>query len=74
MHPAVDEPEAKTPALETVDQVAQGVLELGEEEQTLLGAVEEAFGLKQVLVAGELGLAAVLLDAAGLPGQGARPG
>jgi hypothetical protein len=46
LHAAVDAAEAKTPGLQSVHEVVQRVLELGEQEQALLGTIEEALLLK----------------------------
>ena len=42
LHAAVDAADAEAPGLQSVDEIVQRVLELGEEKQALIGMVEEA--------------------------------
>ena len=46
LHAAVDAADAETPGLQSVHEIVERVLELGEEEQALLGMIEEALLLK----------------------------
>jgi hypothetical protein len=46
LHAAVDAAETKAPGLQSVDEVVQGVLELGKQEQALLRTIEEALLLQ----------------------------
>ena len=62
----MDEADAETPRLQSFDQVIEGVLELREEQQALVGAIKEAFFMEQILELGELRLRARILHGLGL--------
>ena len=72
LHAAVDAADAEAPGLQSVDKVVQRVLELGEEEQALVGMIEEALLLKQLLELRELGLRARFFDRLGLGGKASQ--
>ena len=49
LHPAVDGPDREAPVLEPAGEMVEGVPELREDEQALVGPVEEALVAEQVL-------------------------
>ena len=61
--------DAESPLDQLADEVVERVLELGEEEEPLVGVVEEALLLHQVLEARELGFHPARLDRLRLHGE-----
>ncbi len=69
LHAAVDVPNAEAPGLQTLHQVVERVLELGENEQPLLRMVKESLLLKQLLELRKFSFRAGILNRPGLAGQ-----
>ena len=67
LHPAVDGPDREAPVPEPADEMVEGVAELREDEQALVGPVEEALVAEQVLKPRELRFRPGRLDGSGLP-------
>jgi hypothetical protein len=61
-HAAVNRTDSESPLNQVGDEVVERVLELGEEKKSLVGVVEEALLLHQVLEARELGFHPAGLD------------
>ena len=59
-------PTRKPQLAQPLDEIVERVLELGEDQQALVGMVEEALGLEQLLEPRELGLGTRVLDCLGL--------
>ena len=69
LHSAMDLPRAESPELEAVQDVVQGVPELGEDQQALFGIVEEPLLVEDGVELVELRLAGGILDCPGPLGQ-----
>jgi hypothetical protein len=70
LHAAVDEAHPEPPAAQLLDQVVKRVLELGEDEETLLGAVKEPLAVEQVAQLGEFRLSPGFLHRASPTDEG----
>ena len=66
------QPTLKAPGLQSVHEIVQRVLELGEEKQALVWVIEETLLLKQLLELAKLRLGARFLDRLGLDGKSAQ--
>ena len=66
LHAAVDAAHAESPGFQSVQEIVQRVLELGEEEQALILMIEETLFLKQVLELREFRLGAGSFNRLGL--------
>src|SRR5207249_10434100 len=69
-HASMDESDAEAPSLETRHQIVQGVLELGEQQQSLVRMVEEPLLLEDILQPGEFGFDTRVFDLLCLNGKG----
>jgi len=62
----MDAAHTESPGLQSFQEIVERVLELGEEEQSLILMIEEALFLEQVLELREFGLGAGSFDRLGL--------
>ena len=69
LHAAVDAADAEAPSLQVFHQVVKGVLELSEEQQPLIGPIEEPLLLHDLPKMSELCFAARVFDGFGLFGK-----
>ena len=68
-HAAVDAADAETPVPQPLQQVVEGVLELGEEEEPLFGIFEEAFLPHQLFEASKFRFRPGVFDSRGVRGE-----
>ena len=69
LHAAMDETDLEAPGFQFFDQIVEGILKFGEEEQALVRIGKEAFLVQQVFELGKFGFGAGVFHDLGLPGQ-----
>jgi hypothetical protein len=63
VHAAVNEANAKSPGGEFLNRIVQRILELSEQEELLVGILEESLSLQQVVQTRQFGITFLFLDA-----------